>query len=69
MKEYLAAIIKLSPPAPGIDLLLYIAASDSVVSATIVQEVEMDGNTKQLPAYFVLEALSGAKKSYSELKK
>lgn len=33
LKYYLARIIKLSPPMPGIDLLLYLWASDSAVSA------------------------------------
>lgn len=54
---------------PGIDLPLYLAALDSAVSAAIVQEVEFKGSVKQLPAYFMFEALSGAKLFYSELEK
>ncbi|TKC11883.1 reverse transcriptase-like protein, partial [Robertmurraya kyonggiensis] len=69
LKQYLATMIKLSPPAQGKDLLLYLAVSESAVSAAIVQEIEIKGILKQLPAYFVSEALSGAKKSYSELEK
>ncbi|MBS2634147.1 hypothetical protein KFY46_25805, partial [Salmonella enterica subsp. enterica serovar 1,4,[5],12:i:-] len=69
LKQYLATMIKLSPPAQGKDLLLYLAVSESAVSAAIVQETEIEGILKQLPAYFVSEALSGAKKSYSELEK
>lgn len=46
---------------PRVDLRLYLAASESAVSATIVQEIEYEGSNKQLPSYFVSEALSRGK--------
>jgi hypothetical protein len=49
-------------------LLLYIAASASVVSAALLEE-KYEGRLKQVPVYFVFEALSGAKRFYSELEK
>jgi hypothetical protein len=57
----------LTPPSPGAPLLLYVAASHSAVSATLVQE-KLDGQVKkQAPVYFVSEVLSPSKKNYTEL--
>jgi hypothetical protein len=48
-------------------LLLYVAASQSAVSATLVQE-KLDGQVKkQAPVYFISEVLSLSKKNYTEL--
>jgi hypothetical protein len=59
----------LTPPTPGAPLLLYVAASHSAVSATLVQE-KLEGQTKkQAPIYFVSEVLSLSKKNYTELEK
>jgi hypothetical protein len=59
----------LTPTAPGTPLLLYVAASHSAVSATLVQE-KLDGQAKkQALVYFVSEVLSSSKKNYTELEK
>jgi hypothetical protein len=60
---------KLCPPEPKSPLLLYLSASNSVVSAVLVQEKEEEGKFKQIPVYFASEALSGSKLLYSELEK
>jgi hypothetical protein len=60
---------KLCPPEPRSPLLLYVSASNSAVSAILVQEKEEDGKLKQIPVYFASEALSGSKIFYSELEK
>jgi hypothetical protein len=69
LKQYLIDLTTLSPPASGAPLLLYVAASHSAVSATLVQE-KLEGQTKkQAPVYFVSEVLSLSKKNYTELEK
>jgi ribonuclease HI len=69
LKQYLIDLTTLTPPAPGAPLLLYVAASHSAVSATLVQE-KLEGQTKkQAPVYFVFEVLSLSKKNYTELEK
>jgi hypothetical protein len=60
---------KLCPPEPISPLLIYVSASNSAVSAVLVQEKEEEGKLKQVPVYFASEALSGSKLFYSELKK
>jgi hypothetical protein len=52
---------KLRPPALRSPLLLYVSASNSAVSAVLVQEKEEEGKLKQIPVYFASEALSGSK--------
>jgi hypothetical protein len=59
---------KLCPPKPRSQLLLYVSASNLVVSVVLVQEKE-EGKFKQIPVYFASEALSGSKIFYSELEK
>jgi hypothetical protein len=59
----------LTPPAPEAPLLLYVAASHSLVSAVLVQE-KLEGQIKkQAPVYFVSEVVSLSKKNYTELEK
>jgi hypothetical protein len=60
---------KLCPPEPKSPLLLYVSASNSAVSAVLVQEKEEEGKLKQIPVYFASEALFGSKIFYSELEK
>jgi hypothetical protein len=60
---------KLCPLEPKLPLLLYLSASNSVISAVLVQEKEEEGKLKQILVYFASEALSGSKIFYSELKK
>jgi hypothetical protein len=46
-----------------------VSASNSAVSAVLVQEKEEEGKLKQIPVYFASEALFGSKIFYSELEK
>jgi hypothetical protein len=64
----LSNMTKLCPPEPRSLLLLYLSASNSAVSAVLVQEKEED-KLKQILVYFASKALSGSKLFYSELKK
>jgi hypothetical protein len=69
LKDYLYNMTKLCPPEPRSPLLLYVSASNSAVSAVLVQEKEEEGKFKQIPVYFASEALSGSKLFCSELEK
>jgi hypothetical protein len=60
---------KLCPPEPRSPLLLYVSASNSAVSAVLVQEKEEEGKFKQILVYFASESLSSSKFFYSELEK
>jgi hypothetical protein len=60
---------KLFPPEPKPPLLLHLSASNSAVSAVLVQDKEEDGKLKQIPVYFASESLSGSKLFYSKLEK
>jgi hypothetical protein len=67
LKQYLIDLTTLTPPSPGIPLLLYVAASHSAVSVALVHE-KLDGQIKkQAPVYFISEVLSLSKKNYTEL--
>jgi ribonuclease HI len=69
LKQHLIDLTTLTPPSLGAPLLLYVVASHSAVSATLVQE-KLDGQVKkQAPVYFVSEVLSLSKKNYTELEK
>jgi hypothetical protein len=62
LKQYLIDLTTLTPPSPGAPLLLYVVASHSIVSATLVQD-KLDGQVKkQALVYFVSEVLSLSKK-------
>jgi hypothetical protein len=63
LKDYLSNMTKLYPPEPKLPLLLYVSASNSAVSAVLVQEKEEEGKLKQIPVYFASEAL---KKSHMQ---
>jgi hypothetical protein len=69
LKDYLSNMTNLCPPEPKSPLLLYVSASNSAVSAVLVQEKEEEGKLKQIPVYFASEALSGSKVFYYELEK
>jgi hypothetical protein len=69
LKDYLSNMTKLCPPKLRSPLLLYVPASNSAVSAVLVQEKKEEGKLKQIPVYFASEALSGLKIFYSELEK
>jgi hypothetical protein len=69
LKQYLIDLTTLTPHSSGTPLLLYVAASHSAVSVTLVQE-KQDGQVKrQGPVYFVSEVLSLSKKKYTKLEK
>jgi hypothetical protein len=61
LKDYLSNMTKMCPPKPKSPLLLYVSASNSAVSAVLVQEKDEEGKLKQIPVYFASEALSGSK--------
>jgi hypothetical protein len=68
-RNYLEEAAVMSKPSLKADLLLYIAATETAVSAVLVEE-RMEADTlKQLPIYYVSEALSGSKLFYSEMEK
>ena len=59
----------MSNPSKKAELLLYIATSGAAISAALVEERSIKGELKQVPIYFVSEALSGSKLLYSEMEK
>jgi hypothetical protein len=69
LKDYLSNMTKLCPSEPKSPLLLYLSASNSAVSAVLVQENEVEENHKQILVYFASEALSRSILFYSELEK
>jgi hypothetical protein len=58
-KKYLLQLNTLISPTPGADLLIYVSATATTVSAVLVQEQETNHSKYQVPVYYVLEALSG----------
>jgi hypothetical protein len=69
LKQYLIELTTLTPPSSGALLLLYVADSHAVVSATLVQEKQDGQAKKQVPVYFISEVLSPSKRNYTELEK
>ncbi|KAK3028730.1 hypothetical protein RJ639_037753 [Escallonia herrerae] len=65
LKEYLASPPLLSKPIMGEDLFLYLAVTESAVSAVLVRE--QDG--QQLPVYYVSKVLQGAEQRYPNAEK
>nr|CAH67397.1 H0115B09.9 [Oryza sativa] len=65
LKTYLQNMPTLASPQKGQPLLMYVAATPVTVSAVLVQEKE----NKQMPVYFVSEALQGPKTRYTEVEK
>ena len=61
----------LVPPSDEESLLLYIAATMQVVSATLVVEREEEGQALKVqhPVYFISEALSDFKTRHSQIQK
>jgi len=64
LENHLQNMVKMTSSDPKDVLLLYIAASYSAVSAALVLERKVAGRKKQLPVYFVSEALAGSKLLY-----
>jgi hypothetical protein len=69
LKQYLSDLATLTSPDLEIPLLLYIAASPSAVSATLIQEKAKDDKTQKWLVYFVSEVLTSSKCNLIELEK
>ncbi|XP_050277987.1 uncharacterized protein LOC126719481 [Quercus robur] len=65
LKQYLSSPPLLSPSKEGENLYLYLAVSASAVSATLIRE---EGK-KQLPVYYISQALQGAESRYPRIEK
>jgi hypothetical protein len=69
LKKYLKEAAVMTKLSPKVELLLYIAATDTTVNAVLVEERKEADTLKQFPIYYVSEALSGSKLFYSEMEK
>jgi hypothetical protein len=73
VKEYIQKLRTMVSPQLGQQLILYVLATQTVVSGAIVQEIgTLNGDKKmlhQVPIYFVSKALVGSKKYYSKMEK
>jgi hypothetical protein len=69
LKQHLSDLATLTSPDLSLPLLLYIAASPCAVSATLVQEQDREGTSRQCPVYYVSEVLTTSKCNMTELEK
>jgi len=71
LKTFLTSPPVLTAPQPTEDLLLYIAATDRVVSTVLVVERDEPGHVYnvQRPLYFISEVLNESKTRYPQIQK
>jgi hypothetical protein len=69
LKQMLSIAPVLASPMPREPMLLYIAATNRVVSAVVVVEREEGGKTMQQPVYCLSEVLSTSKQKYPHYQK
>jgi hypothetical protein len=71
LKAYLTSSLVLTPPKTHEDMMLYIAATSMVVSATIIVEREEEGRMYKIqqPVYYISEVLSDSKIQYPHVQK
>ena len=69
LKRLLATAPILASPLPKDPMLLYVAATNRVVSVVIVVEREEEGKTVQRPVYYLSEVLSLSKQNYPHYQK
>jgi hypothetical protein len=69
LKDYLIKLTTLSPPSPGVPLLLYVSASQSTMSAALVQEVVDEGVKRKMDVFIVSKVLGPSKRNYTEMEK
>jgi hypothetical protein len=69
LKQHLSELAILTSPNPSLPLLLYVAASPYAVSATLVQEQDREGRTRQCPVYYISEVLTTFECNMTELEK
>jgi hypothetical protein len=69
LKQMLSIAPVLASPTPKEPMLLYIAATNRVVSAVVVVEREEGGKTMQWLVYYLSEVLSTSKQNYPHYQK
>ena len=69
LKVMLTTAPVLASPLPKEPMLLYIAATNRVVSAMVVVEREENGKTVQRPVYYLSEVISASKRNYPHYQK
>jgi hypothetical protein len=69
LKQYIENLAVMSSPMLKAELLLFISSSGVAVSIALVQERRVEGVLKQVPIYYVSEALGGSKLLHLEMEK